>query len=146
MRLLLLLFILLSCSDDRTDLQQNINNFTRECEELAQCIGKPYEVKINLTTLIKFKCVIKYSEVTNAYLYANHHLDIEVRPDFGYNFLEPAIEVCKINKGIGQYSEQEQNVMFRYKRCVDLAPGDNNQKEACWKQYRNGDFNILDKE
>lgn len=143
MRYLLLVFLLIGCSD-YSEVQDNINEFTRECEELAQCVGKPYQVDISLTARTKFICKIKHSDITNAYLYAPDYFDIEDRPDFGYNFLRSAIEVCKMLKKKGDYSDKEQNVMYRYKQCVDLLPGNPAQKQACWEQYKKGDFHVLE--
>lgn len=139
MKLLFLLLILIGCSD-HSDLQSNINEFTSDCETLAKCLDKSHEVKIDLTSRNKLTCVIKFSEVTNGHLRISEHLDLDTRPTFGYEFLEPAIETCKMAKQQGDYSKEEQNVMFRYKKCIDLDPNSEDQRHACWTQYRNGEF------
>lgn len=139
MKILMLLIILTGCSKYE-EIQSNIDDFTNECERVAKCLEKDFKVKINLDGRNKLICAIKFSKVSEAYLYPESSLDIGVRPDFGYNYLEAALHTCKMAKEKGNYSKKEQDVHYRYAKCIDLAPGDESQKDACWEQYKNGDF------
>ena len=131
----LTLILLFGCSN-YSELQSNINEFTRNCKELAGCMEKPYEINIDLNSRRKLSCIIKHSNITKAVLHVSEYFDLEVRPTFGYGFLESAIEVCKINKNIGRYSKENQNALIRYNKCVNLAPNDKEQEILCRKQYK----------
>lgn len=137
---LILVLLLVGCSNNYTNLQHNIDAFTRDCKALSKCLNKPYEVITNLTSRHKLTCKIIYSDVTHAHLYVNAHLDLEERPTFGYDFLKSANEVCKMNNQLGDYTKANQDAQYRYVKCINLKPNDESQRKACWTQYRNGDF------
>lgn len=131
----LFLGLLIGCSKENYILD-NVNDFTSQCEKLAKCMGKTYETRVHYNDKIKFYCTIKHSDITTTDFTIGDDVDLNKRPTFGYGFLEPSIEVCKMNKNIGRYSKDNQDRFIRYKKCVALAPGDLEQERACNEQYK----------
>ena len=143
MKYLILLFLLVGCTGKK-HTQQNIDEFTRQCEKLAECMEVPYKVNVSVTTPLS--CSLNVTEFSHAHFYPQNGLDLESRNRWGYDFLESAIRICDVLKEKGSYTKEEKNRRFRFNRCVDLDPDNSEQKSACFKQYQNDDGTLDEKE
>jgi len=135
----LLLFMLIGCSYNN-EIQQNIDHFTNNCEQLAKCMKKDYKIEIKLNNYHHpLTCKIKFSRITTVHVYPMKS-DLTVVPTFGYDYLSSAVRVCKMMNKVGDYSDIEQNAQHRYGKCVELNLGDEAHRKACWRQYVEGEF------
>lgn len=139
MKYLILLTLLIGCSK-KDIIQDNIDVFTRECGELAECMERAYKVKVNLhSESLPLTCSIKFSEFTTAHLYTVPSFNIEEGQTFQH-FFESDIRVCRMLKKRGDYSKLNQNAMHRYSECIKLDQDSKEHTKKCWEQYRNGEF------
>jgi len=145
MKWLLILMFLVGC-EGKLKTQNNINEFTNSCEKLAECMEKPYKVSVNVRKN-GLTCSISVDKVNgHAHFYPENGLDLEENLKWGYDFLESAHRVCEILKEKGSYTKLQKNRRYRFGKCVDLDPKNEEHRAACFKQYQNDDGTLDNKE
>ena len=134
--LLLLIPLLFGCGPSEKELiQDQINSFTRECQELAKCMDARGTVEVKLTSATPLSCEVQPIGLKSAHVFSVvWDTDItQETPSFGH--LKSAIHVCEYFKGLGIHAKDRTAQEILYSKCVDKE-----NKDYCWEKYKRGDF------